>query len=239
MDAVEFYDDFVTRQIQAGIHYRHLSIQRYLEKFTLNKNTKVLEIGCGIGTQSELLLRYLSAEGSLIGLDIGNKNIEYAKNSLSKYENAEFRCLNLVDTDIPETNFDLILCPDVLEHIPIDSHDILFSKFYKLLNKDGRIVVHIPHPAYLQWVHENRPEELQIIDQPLFLNIFSKTVYNNGFQIDYLESYSIFAKPYDYQVMLITKSNNVDTYSGVENPIHDTLFRRLSRKVKYILRGNK
>lgn len=238
-EAIEFYDEYVQRQIAAGIHHRHLSIQRYLEKFDISRDAKVLEIGCGIGTQSQLLLEYLSQNGSVIGLDIGVKNIEYAQEKYQKYKNADFRAINLVDVDIPESDFDLILCPDVLEHIPIESHDILFAKFHKLLKKDGKVVVHIPHPTHLQWVRENHPEELQIIDQPLYLNKFSQAIYKNNFQIDYLESYSIFREPYDYQIIVIAKTHPDINYSGISNPINDTFLRRIKRKLRYFMRGKK
>lgn len=54
-DIKKFYDEYTVKQVRVGINHRHLSIQRFLERFGLIKNSKVLEVGCGIGTVSELM----------------------------------------------------------------------------------------------------------------------------------------------------------------------------------------
>jgi uncharacterized protein (DUF2249 family) len=57
--------------------------------------------------------------------------------------------------------------PDVLEHIPVEQHANIFETVSKLTTPDAVILINIPEPNYLNWVRENDPKKLQIIDQSL------------------------------------------------------------------------
>ena len=54
----KYYDDYVSRQRKYGITPRHLFILKRLKKFGLKSNSKVLEIGSGIGTLSLLIVNH-------------------------------------------------------------------------------------------------------------------------------------------------------------------------------------
>lgn len=162
----KFYDNFANNQIQMGVNHRHLAIQRRLEEKGLKKNARILEIGAGIGTQTELMLLYLKSEGYVVANDISNDSLNIAEASLNKYTNVKFLHGNIIDIEIKDS-FDCIVLPDVLEHIPKVDHNRLFGKLSKLIKDDGFIFIHIPNPDYLNWVRDNYPDQLQIIDQSL------------------------------------------------------------------------
>ena len=92
--------------------------------------------------------------------------------------------VRITDSEIAEIkqNFDVIVLPDVIEHIPLEQHDGLFGKLSKLLNEDGFMLIHIPEPEYLEWVHVNKPEELQVIDNPIHTDQLLSIVYKHGFK---------------------------------------------------------
>ncbi len=232
---VEFYNEYLERQVEAGIHHRHLYIQRWLEKFGFSEDNSVLEIGCGIGTQTQVMLQYLSEDAKVTSVDISDESIAIAKKRLAKYSNLTLIAGDITELEISE-KFDVIVLPDVIEHIPLDLHDGLFNKLSKLLNPDGFILIHIPDPEYLQWVHENRPEELQVIDNPVHTNELLSKVYKYDLVIHYLKSYSIFNTPADYQVIVL-KLNKSKDYKYLENPKNDSFLRRLKRKMKFVVRG--
>lgn len=54
---IEFYNNYSQRQLAVGVNKRHYSIIKFLNEFGLQKNNSVLEIGCGIGTLTSLLLK--------------------------------------------------------------------------------------------------------------------------------------------------------------------------------------
>ena len=103
----EYYDTFKEHQKQLGINIRHRTIFKNLKSAGLKPNSNVLEIGCGIGTVSNLILKYIT-EGSFVGLDISPESITLAKNRLSKYTNARFVVSDMSDFT-SELKFDFIV----------------------------------------------------------------------------------------------------------------------------------
>ncbi|MDW3194042.1 MAG: class I SAM-dependent methyltransferase [Cytophagales bacterium] len=233
----EFYDDYSNFQHSRGINHRHLSIQRWLEFFGLKGSDQVLEIGCGIGTQTELVLRYLTT-GSITGIDISEKSIELAKQRLAKYNNQELIAGDVVQLDI-QKKYDIILMPDVLEHIPIEQHARLFSKLELLLKQDGLLIIHIPDPDSLKWIRKNQPETLQIIDQPIELGELLGNLKHTSFKIEYLHSYSIYSTDPDYQLIVMRKNISERSYKNRQAFLDDSFSRKAKRKLSYYLRGLK
>lgn len=225
----EYYDEFSKNQVKTDINKRHLTIEKWLLKFGLNEHSKVLEIGCGIGTVTELILRH-NKQGNVLAVDISTKSINLAKSRLVEHKNLTLLAGDIIDIDLKE-KFDLIVLPDVLEHIPIEQHNLLFAKLSALLEATGSIVIHIPNPYYLEWLHKNRPEQLQIIDQPLYTNVLAETIYKNNLYIHHLENYSIWIDNCDYQVVLLKKKRDLE-YNKIENEKSSILRKIMNKLIK-------
>jgi 2-polyprenyl-3-methyl-5-hydroxy-6-metoxy-1,4-benzoquinol methylase len=210
-DIKKWYNEYVASQQKVGINARHRSILKWLKKFGLKKNHSVLEIGCGIGTVTGLLAKYLSSPKQITATDISDESINAAKKRLNKFEKINWIAGDFLSTEITGV-FDVILLPDVLEHIPLEQHYSLFSKLNRLLKTDGFVFIHIPYPNYLEWCKKHIPETLQIIDQPLHLNLLANNIYQNNFFIKHLETYSIWMKPADYQAMVLKKSSSESVF---------------------------
>ncbi|MFW5879820.1 MAG: class I SAM-dependent methyltransferase [bacterium] len=208
-----YYDNYTSRQLRAGINKRHKSILNLLKENGLKKNHCVLEVGCGIGTVSGLIAKYLS-KGKLTSIDLSPKSIEIAKKRLNSFKNINFIACDITIMNI-EGQFDFIVLPDVLEHIPIEQHNKLFSKLNSVLKPEGAIYIHIPDPLYLDGVRLNRPEDLQIIDQSLNVEHIVSLAKENGFYITYLGSYSIWTKPIEYQHILMKKKEYVSSIKAI------------------------
>ncbi|HYF70808.1 MAG TPA: class I SAM-dependent methyltransferase [Ohtaekwangia sp.] len=237
-DVIEFYDNFSSRQARAGINNRHISILFHLEQLGLKKDHHVLEVGCGIGTVSELILQSLSPHGTLHAVDISPKSIDIAKRLISKYKNATVEVRDLTKEKI-NTTFDVIVLPDVLEHIPFDLYTPLFENLNQMLSDDGFIFIHIPHPNYLEWLIKQGSKELQIIDNPVYTNKLSSLIYPAGFYIDYLKSYSVYSKSPDYQIILLRKKSATLDYTSRTTFFQMPLSRKVIKKFSYLLRGFK
>lgn len=207
-DIAEYYDEYTSRQLNAGVNKRHVNILEKAVHHGLQTDHKVLEIGCGVGTLTGILGKYLS-NGSLIGLDISAKSVELANERLKELSNVECKVLDLI-TDQFEGKFDSIILPDVIEHIPIDMHKTLFEKISKLMHDGTNVYINIPNPYYLRWCHEHKPELLQVIDQPIFTNELLSNVYAHNLYLHFLETYSIWIDNGDYQFMVIKKDVTKD-----------------------------
>ncbi|MEZ4800592.1 MAG: class I SAM-dependent methyltransferase [Flavobacteriales bacterium] len=191
----EFYDEYSTQQKKIGVNIRHRTIIKNLVKAGLDNSSNVLEIGCGIGTLTSLLVKKC---GQLLAVDISPSSIEMAKKNLGKHHNLSFLVSDM--SDFPATEkFDFIVLPDVLEHIPVEQHNNLFLQISKNLKPDGRVCIHIPDPYALEWIRNNKPELLQIIDQSLYTDIIIPSIYKNNLAIDKLVRYQLQATLPDYQ----------------------------------------
>lgn len=229
-----FYDRFASKQVRTGINHRHFSIQMWLEKVGLKRSSKVLEIGTGVGTQTELMLLFLNSKGYVLANDISKNSLDIAKERLKKFSNVKFLHGDIVRLKIEE-KFNAIVLPDVLEHIPIECHKGLFSKLEALLTDDGFILIHIPNPDYLDWVRQNHSDQLQIIDQSITTEWIIQCSKAVGLYLDFMQTYSIYQKPADYRVLVLKKHRKVD-YVINKNVPTDNYSRRGIRVIRKLLK---
>ena len=217
MDSEEFYDKYVAQQTAVGVNDRHRAILRWLQRFGMRPGDAVLEIGCGIGTVSGLIGAALGPEGSLVAIDLSTKNIATARSRLARLQNAEFKAGDVLTIDLSGL-FDVVVLPDVIEHIPLEHHRLLFSRVASWLAPGGFALLHYPNPWYLQWCHENKPELLQLVDQPIHADTLTANLYPNGLYLDYLETYSIWISEGDYQVAVVRHKAAQTSFTHVQQP---------------------
>lgn len=203
--AVEnYYNKFWKELDNKGLtvpNSRHFIIIDKMKKNGLRKDSKVLEIGCGIGTLSKLTAEFCK-DGNITAVDISPETIELAKYKFQNQKNLIFQVSDMSNWSSNE-KFNFIILPDVLEHIPIDQHKNLFYNISKVCNPKTKIFINIPHPKALEYFHLNKKEQLQIIDQPIPTNTLSESVYSINFFIDSIESYSIDFQQADYQFIIL------------------------------------
>ena len=129
------------------IYLRKYRTNYYRAKFNetaklLPKNVegkKVLDIGCCAGFFSI----YCAKKGAkVLGIDISKNAVEAAKlnakkNNLTK--NTEFILGDFMELDLPEEHYDIIICKDIIEHIPDDIGFV--KKISKLLKHGGTTII--------------------------------------------------------------------------------------------------
>lgn len=227
---VSFYDQFVEKQAKTGINSRHLSILDKVKKAGLQANHRILEVGCGIGTVSHLLATQVP-QGKVLAVDISPESIEKAKVLWKDQKNLGFEVSDMSDYDKKGETFDFFVFPDVLEHIPVDQHFRLFQNIQKHSHADSVIFIHIPAPRYLQWMIDNEPEKLQVIDQPLDSGDLIKNITANGFYLEKMETYGLFFEEKDYQYFVFRSAKPLR--SSTPKSKWDVLKERLRIRLKY------
>lgn len=114
MNAIETtnYEKFQTSNPVVG-----KLISRFYERVTgitsgLSPDS-VLDAGCGEGETLERLAPLLP--DSVTGVDLNPGSVEFTR---ERIPGAEFSVANILDLPFPDDSFDLVLCLEVLEHIP-------------------------------------------------------------------------------------------------------------------------
>jgi len=208
----EYYDKLWDEYEQTKLskpNSRHRTILKNLKKAGLKPNSSVLEIGCGIGSLSGLIISYIT-DGFFTGADISPQTIAFLKKKYSDRTKTDFVVTDMTDFTYNK-KFDFIIFPDVLEHIPVETHTKIFSTLKNLVHDNSVILINNPEPLALEWVHEHRKDLLQIIDQPLHVDHFAKLAYENGFYIEKVEPYALHTQQFDYQNIIIKPKHKLKT----------------------------
>lgn len=206
----DYYNQFKEHQKKLGVNIRHRTIFKNLKSLGLQAHHHVIEIGCGIGTVSSLILKEVTS-GSFVGVDISAESIEMAKKFNSKHKNAQF-LVNDMSSFSHATKFDFVVLPDVLEHIPVEQHHNLFKVISQITTPDAVVLINIPEPNCLNWVRKTMPEKLQIIDQSLSMQDLLNNVYPHGFRLFSMNSYCLAYTQPDYTSIVLKKNMTVANY---------------------------
>ncbi len=210
-EVVAYYDSFSQRQIKTGINIRHRLIVARMTNAGLKRDHHVLEIGCGIGSITGLLSKYLT-KGKVVGVDISAQSIAFARKKYSARKNTTFVLSDIVELGLEDV-FDFIVLPDVLEHIPVENHAAIFRKIRHHVKDSSMLFVHIPHQRYLEYLAINHPEQLQIIDQPIESGDIITTAEKAGFELVSFEAYSIATVQGDYRRMVFKVKEPISKFN--------------------------
>jgi ubiquinone/menaquinone biosynthesis C-methylase UbiE len=112
------------------------------QNVNFSSTKKVIEVGCGVGAQSEILLRRFP-DLQLTGIDLSEKQLAAANDSLSKLEFAKGRYslheMSAEDIKFEAESFDGAFLCFVLEHVP-DPRRVL-SEVRRVLAPGGVIYI--------------------------------------------------------------------------------------------------
>lgn len=120
----------------------------YLKELTF---TSVLELGCGFGRITKLILNNFPGIQKYVGVDISPHQIENAKNYLKSTNNSQI--VNFIVSDIQSLSindqFDLVLASEVLLHVLPSEIKMVMEKMKQLSKL---------HIINIDWYEENLPE---------------------------------------------------------------------------------
>ena len=115
-----------------------------IKHLKITKNMKVLDVGCGRG---EMVL-YVAKQGAdSIGIDYSIDAIKLARLARDKKNKKlrnrmEFYIMNAKQMKFKDFTFDTIIITDVIEHLYDDELNAVFSEIYRVLKKNGILVIH-------------------------------------------------------------------------------------------------
>ena len=226
----DFYDEYVQRQIKTGANERLISLYKRLLNGGLNADSRVLELGCGVGIFTKLLAKKVK-NGIIEAVDLSEKSVAVAKNELKDRNNIHFDVADVVKYQPKNSDFDMITLMDVIEHIPLEHHAELFANLAKIATEKTNILINIPNPQYIGYVRINHPESLQVIDQEVELFTLIQHLEKNGLELIYFEKYGIWEQD-DYHFMVIRKKRNFELkHLSDQRNFSEKIFHKLTTKI--------
>lgn len=197
-----YYDNFVSTQVAINVNDRIFRLYKRMLKNGLNTKSKVLELGCGIGTLSFLISKTVK-HGIVEAVDISPHSVAYAKQKIHK-SNFFFYCNNIVKYKPKIKNPEIITLFDIIEHIPLEQHGSLFQNISEFMTDDAILLINIPNPDFIEHDKMHDPDVLQAIDQPVFHPTMVQNLYGHDLEIQKMEKYSVWWKD-DYVFYSVVK----------------------------------
>jgi ubiquinone/menaquinone biosynthesis C-methylase UbiE len=112
-----------------------LVVQRILENYPIDMNTKILDVGCGTGNNTTLLYNITGAQ--VHGIDQSEGMIEKAKKKCEEIVYIMGNAVNL--EEIGDEEYDVVFMTDVIHHIK--DIETMFKNIYRILRKNGAVFV--------------------------------------------------------------------------------------------------
>ena len=117
-------------------NYLNIPTNYYFNLFkSLKKNSKLLEIGAGTGTNTTKLL---DMSFDICATDISPKSVEVMNKKFSKYKNFSSKVADMEDLPFKKESFDIICSSGSLSY---GNNDIVIEQIYRLLKPQGRVVI--------------------------------------------------------------------------------------------------
>jgi SAM-dependent methyltransferase len=177
-----FYDANVGGKLEGFIEGNPRVERAWLtvERWAPFNPRRILEVGCGIGDICWRMSRRWP-EAMVVGMDISQKSLEIAR---KLFESPKLSFLEgPLENDRVAGKFDLILLMDVYEHIAVESRPRLHSALRKIQAPGCRMVLSFPTPRHLAWLRGHQPDQIQPIDEDVWIETMSTLAKDLGSEI--------------------------------------------------------
>lgn len=124
---------FLKRKMEYGV------FQKMLHYASIKKTDKVCDIGCGEG----FLLKEIEGARYIVGIEISITALKRAKEILNNRPEIEIIKADAQKIPIPDEIFDVVLCSEVLEHLP--DPKIVLKEIHRIIKHKGRLVISVPN----------------------------------------------------------------------------------------------
>ena len=121
--------------------------RRMIELAAVKPGDRVLDLATGSGDPALAVARIVGAEGEVIGVDMAEPLLDYARERAREagIENATFLAMDAASLDLPAESFNAVLCKFGLMFF--HDYDSAIGAVHDVLKKGGRFVTSLWGPA--------------------------------------------------------------------------------------------
>jgi len=158
-------EEYQKNKVQADVYYKReigvypemessKAVAKFVKKYVKN-NYSILDVGCACGQYFRSLNRTIKKNFTYTGVDPYDIFLDKAKKAWRNYKNVSFKKGNIFKLPFKNGEFDIVICNNVLLHIPN-----LIKPIKELLRVAKRTVIirtHIHDKSYrIQLVYNNK-----------------------------------------------------------------------------------
>jgi len=116
-------------------------IRRAIREMSINPEDRILILGSGTGRNASLMQKYISDQGKILGLDIGEEMLEQAHHNFRHFPNITFKKLR-IDELLPYKNeFDKVFISFVLHGFIQENRLKIISNAHRALRSGGEFII--------------------------------------------------------------------------------------------------
>tara|TARA_B000000565_G_scaffold178259_1_gene135128 strand:+ start:4061 stop:4756 length:696 start_codon:yes stop_codon:yes gene_type:complete len=199
----------------------------------LKKIKKVIDVGCGNGRHLKSL-GFKLTDSEIIGIDqsaseITKLNKEFNE-SVCKNGNAyKFITGDIRDMDVPDNSQDLVVCSEVLEHVP--NFETVLEECYRILKPGSVMLISVPSyfPESLCWKYSKK-----YMQTPGgHIRIFKKNFLKERFKALNLKLFKHHREHALHSIYWIIRARNNMEENNFLKSFHNLLVRQMFGQAKF------
>ncbi len=117
-------------------------LMRGIELAEIKARDKVLEVAVGLGFNFLEILKRVTSENVVHGIDLSHKMLDKTKTLLTKkgFSNFSLGEADARQLPFPDETFDVLFNSYMLDLTPLRDFPVVLNEFYRVLKKDGRLI---------------------------------------------------------------------------------------------------
>jgi ubiquinone/menaquinone biosynthesis C-methylase UbiE len=219
-----FFEDIEQHRYKQEYHIPKIA------RFEDWKGRKILEIGCGLGTD---LLQFARAGANVTGIDLTPRSVELTSKRFELFgAEGHFEVGDAENLRFPDETFDLVYSHGVLHHTPNTQKAV--DEIYRVLRPEGKAIIMLYHKhSYNYWINVRmlRAAAFSLIRRGVSVELLSRVT---GINVDLLKEYDKVIKGKSEWSAQDLLNNNTD---GPGNPLSKVFTRGEARRMFFRFRS--
>lgn len=152
---------------------KKLLIASIVSKLKLNKNDKLLDVGCGVGI---LTVEFKKYAGEVVGIDASRFMLKLVPSNIKTY------LAEVSNMPFPDQEFDKILCHSIFQYFPnLDYAQKVVKEMYRVCKIGGLIyIIDVPDEAKKILYSKNKKIEKHNLTRLFYQKSFFKRIYSSA-----------------------------------------------------------